>query len=376
MRFHVLGMAHTNTTVEFSHCAYTQKVRNFCKMMYDRGHEVYLYSGAKNDAPCTEHITCITEAEREKACNGHYLNAEHRPDAPHWIAFNGRVCGALASRAQKGDFLCVIFGMAQKPIADAFPVLKAVEYGVGYHYTFAQHRFFESYAWMHMVYAAEKHTSDRDGVFFDDVIPGFLDESQFPAWKQKPKDYLLYMGRMIDRKGTRICSDIAKHSGKHLITAGLGDPPPGAEHRGIVGPDKRVPLLTRARAVLAPSIYIEPFGNVVIEAMACGTPVITTDWGAFTETVQHGVTGFRCRTLQEFVDAVRDVETLDRARIREYALSTFGLTAIGARYERAFRRLGTLWGKGWYELRETEPVAERVKLKAPKRRRKNARVKA
>jgi glycosyltransferase involved in cell wall biosynthesis len=371
MRFHVLGMAHTMTTLAFAHCAYTMKIINFCKMMMKRGHEVYLYAGEHNDAPCTEHIVCITEKERAQACDGHYLNAQHRPDAPHWITFNGRACGALASRAQKGDFLCVIFGMAQKPVADAFPILKPVEYGVGYHYTFAEHRFFESYAWMHMVYAAERKTSDRDGIFFDDVIPGYFDASMFPAPTKQPKDYLLYMGRMIDRKGTVICSEIAKHTGRHLITAGHGDPPFGAEHRGEVGPDKRAELLGQAHAVLAPTIYVEPFGNVVIEAMAMGTPVITTDWGAFTETVQPGVTGFRCRTLQEFVDAVRDVGKLDRAAIREYALRNFSLDPIGDRYERAFYRLKTLWGNGWYELRD-----EKEKRVSLKRSKKNARVKA
>lgn len=354
MRFHVLGMAHTDTTVEFSHCAYTQKVRNFCRMMHERGHEVYLYAGETNDAPCTEHIVCITEEERALAYVGkHYLDAKHAADAQHWITFNGRACGALASRARKGDFLCIIFGFAQKPVADAFPILKAVEYGVGYHHTFAEHRFFESYAWMHMVYAAEKGKSDRDGVFFDAVIPGYYDPAQFPKTVvKKHKDYLLYLGRMIDRKGIGVAVEVAQHAGKKLIAAGYGHPPAtSVEYVGIVGPEKRGELLANARALIAPSIYIEPFGNNVVEAMACGTPVITTDWGAFTETVVQGVTGFRCRTLQEFLDAVRDVDTLDRVNIRRYARRTYSLDVIGDRYEQAFLRLQTLWGKGYYELR-------------------------
>lgn len=353
MRFHVVGLAHTQTTSAFTSCAYTQKVRGFCRMMRARGHEVFLYSGDQNDASCTEHIPCFTEAERSASCNGHYHNAQHDPRAPHWVNFNANVITALGSRARKGDFLCIIFGYAQKPIADAVPLLKAVEYGIGYHHTFAQHRVFESYAWMHSVYAAEK-TSDRDGIWFDDVVHPFFNPRDFRVSHEK-EDYLLYMGRMIDRKGVNIAVEIAQACGRRLIGAGPGTPPKGMEYVGEVGVEERARLLARAHAVLMPTVYIEPGGNVAIEAMASGTPVITTDWGVFTETVKPGRTGFRCRTLQEFVDAVRNVGELDRPHaIRTYAISKFSLDVIGAEYERYFKRLSTLWGNGWYERRKEE----------------------
>jgi glycosyltransferase involved in cell wall biosynthesis len=105
-----------------------------------------------------------------------------------------------------------------------------------------------------------------------------------------------------------------------------------------------------AIATFAPTLYIEPFGNVVIESQACGTPTITTDWGAFTENNPDGVTGFRCRTLQEFMDAAEKVKTLDRALIRERAVSLYNLDTIGHQYNAYFERLLTLWGKGWYEM--------------------------
>lgn len=352
MRFHVLGMAHTQTTVDYGSCAYTQKIRNFCKMMMDRGHEVYLYAGEENDAPCTEHLVCISEKERRASYKDHFHEAEHSHTAQHWITMNGRACGHLGSRARKGDFLCVIFGYAQKPVANAFPILKTVEYGIGYHHTFAEHRVFESYAWMHSIYAAEKG-SDRDGIFFDDVIHGYLNPDEF-ALADKKSDYLLYMGRMIDRKGVNVAVEVARATGRRLIGAGPGIPPKGMHHVGEIGSTRRMRMLGRAHAVLAPTQYIEPFGNIAVEAMASGTPPITTDWGAFTETIRHGETGFRCRTLQEFVDAVNAAGNLDPASIRKYALDNFSLDVIGDKYERYFKRLTTLWGKGWYELREQE----------------------
>lgn len=365
MRFHVIGMAHTMTTSKYAHCAYTMKIINFCKMMMKLGHEVYLYAGEKNEAPCTQHFVCITEKEQKRYVKGHYLDVEHKPTVPHWSMFNGRAAAYVSENARIGDFLCIIFGYCQKPISDACKTPKVVEYGVGYHHTFADHRFFESYAWMHMVYAAEKG-SDRDGIFYDDVIPGYYDPELFPAPTKAPKDYLLYMGRMINRKGLPICQELAKATGRQLITAGHGDPPAGSTYMGEVGPQKRAELIGAAHAVLCPSIYVEPFGNIAIEAMAMGTPVITTDWGAYTETVQHGVTGFRCRILREFVAAVEKAGELDRKLIRAYAKDNYSLDAIAPRYERAFQRLQTLWGVGWGALDEATALKKVSKVKRKK----------
>jgi glycosyltransferase involved in cell wall biosynthesis len=96
-------------------------------------------------------------------------------------------------------------------------------------------------------------------------------------------------------------------------------------------------------------LYVEPFGNVVIESQACGTPTITTDWGAFTENNPAG-SGFRCRTLQEFMQAAESVKDLDRAAIRQRAIDIYNLDTIGLQYEAYFKRLLTLWGDGWYEM--------------------------
>jgi glycosyltransferase involved in cell wall biosynthesis len=356
MRFHVVGLASTQTTTKYLSCAYTQKARNFCRMMHGLGHEVFLYSGEENDAPCTEHICCISTRAQKLGVKD-YHSAKHSPNAPHWMIFNHRAIGEMLPRAKIGDFLCIIFGMAQKPIADAMSaVLKPVEYGVGYHQTFAEHRVFESYAWMHTVYGAEKG-SDRDGIWFDDVIHGYFDPADF-AMVNKRKDHLLYLGRMVDRKGIEVAVEIAKASGRELYGAGYGKPPDGMKPLGELGVASRKKHLAQAHAVLMPTKYIEPFGNVAIEAMASGVPVITTDWGAFTETVKHGLTGWRCRTLQEFVDAVNmcGPEYMNGRLICDYAVKNFSIQVIAHKYQRYFERLSTLWKKGWYEMRDEQPV--------------------
>jgi glycosyltransferase involved in cell wall biosynthesis len=103
-------------------------------------------------------------------------------------------------------------------------------------------------------------------------------------------------------------------------------------------------------------VYLEPFGNVAVEAQACGTPAITTDWGAFTETVLHGQTGFRCRTLREFIDAALTCHTLDPWAIRQHAVANYSLEATAVKYDRYFRRLLTVWGDGWYDTTGLEDM--------------------
>lgn len=323
-------------------------------MMTSRGHEVILYAGEEVEAPVTELVTCIFEDQREAATAGsHYTQASFDTNAPHWQIFNANVIRQMATRIDPHDFICLIGGSAHKPIADAFPNHISVEFGVGYGGVFSKFRVFESYAWMHSIYAGWKNPTTADGQFFDTVIPGYLEPEMFPLGDGQG-DYYLFIGRLIERKGFNIAQEVCQRLGKRLILAGPGEGSGYGEFIGSVGPKKRAELMGGAIATFAPTLYIEPFGNVVIEAQACGTPTITTDWGAFTETNINGVTGYRCRTLQEFIDAAENVKSLDRAAIRERAVSLYSVDVIAKQYEDYFLKLSTLWDQGWYQYTEKD----------------------
>jgi glycosyltransferase involved in cell wall biosynthesis len=350
MRFHVISLPHTQTTLDFTACAFTEKVRKFAVMMKSLGHTVYVYSGDKNEAPCDEHVQCFTEKERLGACNGgHYTMASFDDSKPHWVRFNTRVVAELANRLEQQDFICVIGGYSHKYIADAYPSHMTVEFGIGYPGTFAKYRVFESYAWMHTVYGAQSNgnSASADGRFFDAVVPAYIEPELFP-FVETPDDYYLFMGRLIERKGYEIAVEACKRTNSRLLIAGQGAPPSYGEYVGVVGKEKRAELFGNAIASFAPTIYIEPFGTVVIESQACGTPTLTTDWGAFTETVTNGFNGFRCRMLKDFIEAMEKAKSLDRRKIHEHAIATYGLPAIALRYDDYFKRLLTLWDDGWY----------------------------
>lgn len=351
MRFHVAALPHTNTTKAYSSCAYTGKVIRFCQMMKSLGHTVFLYGGKENEAPCDEFIPCsdavVSPAED-------YTSFPFDPKHPAWVSMNNKAIGEIVKtlqRKQPGDFLCLIAGLCQKPIADAVPDMMAVEFGVGYGGVFSKYRVFESYAWMHTVYGClyGPNAHAIDGRFFDAVIPNYFDPSEFPFSDTKD-DYYLYVGRLTDRKGWRIAQDVCQRLGKQLIVAGSGEFSGYGEYVGSVDSTKRGELMSRAQAVFVPTQYLEPFGGVAVEAMLCGTPVITTDFGAFTETIQDGITGIRCHTLKEFMEATEHVKSLDYKAIRQNALSRYSMDIVKDQYQEYFERLMTLYGDGWYQL--------------------------
>lgn len=356
MRFHVLSLPHTEATAEFSACAFTNKTRFFVTMMRSLGHDVFLYAGESTDTSPNEMITCICRTDRERLTGGaHYTQASFNNADEIWQIFNGNCIEALKKRLLPQDFICLMSGYAAKPVVDAFPGHISVEYGIGHAGSFCQFRVFESYAWMHTTYGAESNRNPAgiDPRWFDAVVPGYIDTDQFSLASKE--DYYLFMGRTIDRKGIRIAADVCERAGRRLIIAGPGGWTGYGEYVGEIGPEMRNSLMSRARGFFCPTIYVEPFGNVAIEAQAAGTPVLCTDWGAFTETVLHGLTGYRCRTLSEFIQGIDNIEAglvLPAVALRERIVNNYSLQATAPKYDRYFRRLSKLWRNGWYDVED------------------------
>jgi len=333
---HIVSLPHTSTTWDFSWCAYTMKALKLARMMEPLGYEVTLYASDESIFPNT--VPCVFGPENAAVTEPKWNN-------DYFELMNRKVIQEIKKRIQPNDIICLTTGGPQAAIADAFITHTICEYGVGYSGILnCSHHVFESYAWMHAVYGTRtgmqsKEIMSAPGVFYDQVIPNYFEVDQFPKGTGKG-DYLLYIGRMIPMKGLEIAVETSKRSGIPLILAGQGTPPDYGQYVGVVKPEERSRLMGGARAVLVPSLYLEPFGGVNVEAQICGTPVITTDWGAFPETVEQGKTGFRCHNLREFTQAVEDVQGLSRAYIRKRGISKYSSEVVATQYDSYFTRLG------------------------------------
>lgn len=364
-RFHVVALPHTQTNAGHSACAFTMKTLHFVQMMKSLGHTVFHYGVEGSQVECDEDVTILSHAEQEGFFGKYIPDALYEVDwsgrAPYWKLFNDRAAAEINKRARPRDFVCIIMGTLNLPLVDQLGKdVMVVEYGIGYNGTFAKYRVFESYAHMHKIWGAQGGY-DPDGRFYDAVIPNYLDPADYP-FKAEKRDYFLFLGRLIKRKGIHIAVETCKQIGARLVIAGQGCIKAEGnrihcadgevyegdiEYVGFATGTKRARLYQNAKGVFVPTTYIEPFGAVAVEAQMAGTPVITTDFGAFPETVEHGRTGFRCHTLDQFVWAARHVYEIDPWYTHQRAVANYSMERVRFRYQEYFAMLADLWGQGW-----------------------------
>ena len=359
MRFHILGLPHTVSSKEYVACAYTQKVVKFGKMMKARGHEIIHYGHEDSDLVCDEHVTVTTNADLEVAYGSYDWRKnffKFSTDDHAYQTFYKNAIEEVALRKQKNDFILPFWGSGTRPVCDAHPDLITVEPGIGYaggHW--ANWKVFESYAIMH-AYQGLSSVGTCKQSWYDVVVPNYFDLEDFEYAPEKKEDYFLFLGRVYAGKGIDVAVQVTEKIGAKLIVAGQNPEnrtfPPHVEFVGYADVETRKRLMSRAKASFVASTYLEPFGGVQVENLISGTPTITTDWGAFVENNVHGVTGFRCRTFADFIDAVKNIDQIDPAVCREHG-EKFSLEAIGPRYEKFFQDILNVYtGQGWYELGE------------------------
>ncbi|WP_310069372.1 glycosyltransferase family 4 protein [Paraburkholderia caledonica] len=180
-----------------------------------------------------------------------------------------------------------------------------------------------------------------------------LDEFEF---QPEPASYLLFLGRLMPGKRPDLAVEIARRAGLPLKMAGkihpgerdyfaqqieplLEDSRDFTDYLGEVGGDLRRQLIANARALLFPVEWAEPFGMVMIEAMACGTPVVAFERGAVPEVLTHGVNGFIVDNVEQAVSAVARIGEIDRAECRRSFEQRFTAARMAGDYLRVYENL-------------------------------------
>jgi glycosyltransferase involved in cell wall biosynthesis len=172
----------------------------------------------------------------------------------------------------------------------------------------------------------------------------------------EPREYLAFLGRLDRIKGLHTAITVSRATGLPLVIAGnvardgenfeyfkrAIEPQIDNVHIRYVGPlndQQKNDFLGKARALLFPIEWEEPFGIVMAEAMACGTPVIAFRRGAVPEVITHGVDGFVCDSIEEMIAAVNQLEQLDRLSCRKKVERSFADDVIVSQYLSLYRRL-------------------------------------
>jgi glycosyltransferase involved in cell wall biosynthesis len=194
---------------------------------------------------------------------------------------------------------------------------------------------------------ADRHPRLRYAATIHHGIP--VDDFVFDATESED---LLFFGRMHPDKGAAEAIAAARASGRALDLYGIvqdqgyfdREVSPHLDgttirYHGAVGGEARVRALGQARALLHLINFNEPFGLSVIEAMACGTPVIAMRRGSMPELIEHGVNGFLVDTLDEAIDAIDRVDEIDRAACRRTVVERFSVRRMAEEYLALYRRI-------------------------------------
>lgn len=249
-------------------------------------------------------------------------------DGTSTVEFNKAAGEAIKQRAEAGDIIVCFYGVDNKLACDMNPECKIVEPSIGYRANgvFAPYRVFTSYAQMHFYYGEKGMLMNPS--WFDGVIgnPFTVSEFEYDAEKE---DYYLYFGRVCEEKGVHLAIQATEKLGKKLIVAGPGSLhamgyqtiPKHVEVFGVANAEQRKQLMKKAKALFGLTYYVEPFGNMIIEANLSGTPVITTDWGAFPEIVKEGETGYRVRDFKSLLTAIESIDKIAPSKCREWGLN-------------------------------------------------------
>ena len=377
IRLHIPAIPYTITRDEYSHDAFTNKVKLFSPMLRSAGFEVYHYGVETSISNATKQIDILTKKEwtelriktwqfLDKSLS--YENAKKKNNDPtqlvselsNWSSpltkeFNARFRKHLIEnyRSDKTDIVCLPLNKTYKDALDNLEYT-VIETGIGYEGSSLNYRIFESYAWFsHTLGVQDKQPNNY---WF--VIPHAFNSKEFTlSLKPNPKR-IGYLGRITDLKGCRIIMEIArKFPDIEFILCGQGDPAaylevPNIKYKKPIHGSERSEFLGSCVAFLHLAKYLEPFGCGPVEAQLCGTPVISTDWGGMVETVEQFKTGLRGHTLADYCYGVQMAldGKFNRQYIRDRAVQLYDMYNLAPKYKYVLNSIIDIHnGKGgWY----------------------------
>ena len=379
IRLHLPAIPYTITRDEYSHDAYTGKVKRFSPMMRSRGFEVYHYGVETSESGANKNFDLLTKEEwnklriqtlifvdptlsiedatKKNEDESMVISTLSNWSSPLFIEFNKRLRIKLAEnyRNTSTDIVCLPLGRSYDgAIRDCKYTL--IETGIGYHGSYSNYRIFESYSWLSKTLGDEKKDYPPNYWF---VIPNYFDTKEFKLCLTPNPLKVGFLGRITNVKGCDIIVEIARRF-PHIqfILCGQGDPSkflkePNIVYKLPIHGEERSDYLGDCIAVLCPTSFLEPFCGVSVEAQLCGTPVICADSGGIVDNVEQFYTGLRCHTLADYCHGIQMAldGKFDRVYIRKRAEKLFDMYKLAYNYEYIFKSIldiHTTGKNGWY----------------------------
>lgn len=206
----------------------------------------------------------------------------------------------------------------------------------------------------HFVSISNNQRRDAPDLNYAATIYNGIDTDDF-SFSAKHEEYLLYTGRIVPEKGVREAIQVAQATAHRLLI--VGPVPPASQgyfdqyikpylndkvlYLGFIERDKILPYYQKAKALLVPIQWEEPFGLTSVEAMACGTPVIALSRGSMPEIIKNGKTGYVVNSVGEMIEAVRKINKIDRHACREHVKAHFSLRQMVEGYEAVYHQVLT-----------------------------------
>jgi len=301
-----------------------------------RGHDVTLFATA--DSKTKAKLSAIYS-------HGYWHDENMWP----WELYEMLNLAAAVERA--GEFDIIHYEAAYYPMSLAFTRLSPTPIVQTLHHSpsAAEVALWSRYPEAPFVAISQEQATLLSGANVVATVLHGVDTDNF-TFRETPEDYLLFLGRFTEGKGVLQAIDVARRVGMKLILAAAEDD----YYREKVAPHvdgtrivyfgeadfaAKVKLYGGARALVYPVQAREPFGLVLAEAMACGTPVVALDLGAVREVVEEGVTGMIFNDLDAMAAGLKSVFTFDRRRVRDRAVARFGVERMVNEYIAVYERV-------------------------------------
>jgi glycosyltransferase involved in cell wall biosynthesis len=258
--------------------------------------------------------------------------AEHLDELDADVVHDHSLAGPLTARARDVPTVVTAHGPIQGDLADYYAHLGPD---------------------VHLVAISEFQRTRAPELPWAGVVHNAIPVEEYPFRAEKD-DFCLFLGRVNGEKAPDLAIEAARAAGRRIVVAAkctepeeqryfdervrplLGD---DAEWFGGAGTEEKKDLLARAACLVFPIQWDEPFGLVMVEAMACGTPVVALRRGSVPEVVEDGVNGFVRDRLEELPEAIGRVGEIDPAACRRHVAGRFDVATMTDGYERIYHRL-------------------------------------